>query len=102
MRRKQNEFKSRCGHSADTCLQGGGADGAGSFAKLGVEVRKQWKQVQRTLPGIHPGRLDADIGYVLSPQWGVIKENGSIAVKVGVKVSSWNGNTRQFRTRGGA
>ncbi|WP_342416467.1 hypothetical protein NST83_02640 [Paenibacillus sp. FSL R10-2782] len=72
------------------------------FAKLGVEVRKQWKQVQRTLPGIHPGRLDADIGYVLSPQWGVIKENGSIAVKVGVKVSSWNGNTRQFRTRGGA
>ncbi|WP_348621320.1 GyrI-like domain-containing protein [Paenibacillus polymyxa] len=60
------------------------------FAELGDEVRKQWQRVQQTLPEIHPGRLDVDTGYVLTPQWTVAQEKGSMAVKVGVKVSSWN------------
>ncbi|MDQ0494567.1 MULTISPECIES: GyrI-like domain-containing protein [Paenibacillus] len=60
------------------------------FTELGDEVRKQWQQVQRMVPEIHPERLDADIGYVLSPQWTVAEENGNITLKVGVKVSSWH------------
>lgn len=60
------------------------------FAELGDEVRRQWQQVQQSVPENHSGRLDADMGYVLTPQWTVVEENGSTAVKVGVKVSSWN------------
>ncbi|MBU9710024.1 GyrI-like domain-containing protein [Paenibacillus sp. AK121] len=60
------------------------------FAELGDEVRRQWQQVQQNVPENHSGRLDADMGYVLTPQWTVVEENGSTAVKVGVKVSSWN------------
>lgn len=60
------------------------------FAELGDEVRKQWQWVQQSVPEIHPGRLDVDTGYVLTPQWTVAQEKGSMAVKVGVKVSSWN------------
>ncbi|WP_025676709.1 GyrI-like domain-containing protein [Paenibacillus massiliensis] len=57
------------------------------FAKLGHEVRRQWKRIEAMLPDEHPLRLDAEIGYVFSPQWNTDEGDGTMKIKVGVKVS---------------